>query len=141
MAGVVEVHANDTSNLELSRFAERLGRIYEIRYEIYRRKFFIKFLNNFIDKLTPFFFFSIGGYLVIAGDLTFGALVAVLAAYKELAAPWKELLTWYQQKEDVRIKYEQVIEQFDPDGMLPSDMQEMEGEPPATSPSQGRQTR
>ncbi|MBG03197.1 MAG: multidrug transporter [Rhodospirillaceae bacterium] len=131
VAGVVEVHANDTSNLELSRFAERLGRIYEIRYEIYRRKFFIKFLNNFIDKLTPFFFFSIGGYLVIAGDLTFGALVAVLAAYKELAAPWKELLTWYQQKEDVRIKYEQVIEQFDPDGMLPSDMQEMEGEPPS----------
>jgi len=129
VAGVVEVHANDTSNLELSRFAERLGRIYEIRYEIYRRKFFIKFLNNFIDKLTPFFFFSIGGYLVIAGELTFGALVAVLAAYKELAAPWKELLTWYQQKEDVRIKYEQVIEQFDPDGMLPSDMQEMEGEP------------
>jgi putative ABC transport system ATP-binding protein len=123
VAGVVEVHANDTSNLELSRFAERLGRIYDIRYEIYRRKFFIKFLNNFIDKLTPFFFFSIGGYLVIQGDLTFGALVAVLAAYKELAAPWKELLAWYQQKEDVRIKYEQVIEQFDPDGMLPDDMQ------------------
>lgn len=123
VAGVIEVHANDTSNLELSRFAERLGRIYDIRYEIYRRKFFIKFLNNFIDKLTPFFFFSIGGYLVIQGELTFGALVAVLAAYKELAAPWKELLAWYQQKEDVRIKYEQVIEQFDPDGMLPHDMQ------------------
>lgn len=122
VAGVVEVHANDTSNLELSRFADRLGQIYAIRYEIYRRKFFIKFLNNFIDKLTPFFFFSIGGYLVIQGDLTFGALVAVLAAYKELAAPWKELLAWYQQKEDVRIKYEQVIEQFDPDGMLPADL-------------------
>ena len=130
VAGVVEVHANDTSNLELSRFAERLGRIYDIRYEIYRRKFFIKFLNNFIDKLTPFFFFSIGGYLVIEGDLTFGALVAVLAAYKELAAPWKELLAWYQQKEDVRIKYEQVIEQFDPDGMLPTDLQQAGEDPP-----------
>jgi ABC-type multidrug transport system ATPase subunit len=42
----------------------------------------------------------------------------VLAAYKDLASPWKELLTWYQQKEDVRIKYEQVTEQFDPPGML-----------------------
>ena len=118
VSGIIEVRANDTANLELSKFAERLGRIYAIRYELYRRKFFIKFLNNFIDKLTPFFFFSIGGYLVIVDKLSFGALVAVLAAYKDLAAPWKELLLWYQQKENVRIKYEQVIEQFDPPGML-----------------------
>jgi ABC-type multidrug transport system fused ATPase/permease subunit len=118
VSGVAEIHANDAATRELSRFANRLGTIYWIRYDIYRRKFFIKFLNNFIDKLTPFFFFSIGGWLVIEGHLSFGALVAVLAAYKDLASPWKELLNWYQQKEDVRIKYEQVTEQFDPPGML-----------------------
>jgi ABC-type multidrug transport system fused ATPase/permease subunit len=118
VSGVAEIHANDAATRELSRFSSRLGTIYWIRYDIYRRKFFIKFLNNFIDKLTPFFFFSIGGWLVIEGHLSFGALVAVLAAYKDLASPWKELLTWYQQKEDVRIKYEQVTEQFDPPGML-----------------------
>ena len=118
VAGIVEVHAHDTSSLELARFTDRLGAIYWIRFEIYRRKFFIKFLNNFIDKLTPFFFFSIGGYLVIIGQLSFGALVAVLAAYKELAGPWKEMLAWYQQKEDIRIKYDQVIDQFEPHGLL-----------------------
>ncbi len=132
ISGISEIHAHDTSFYELSRFANRLGAIYDIRYDIYRRKFFIKFLNNFIDKLTPFFFFSIGGYLVIQGDLTVGALVAVLNAYKELASPWKELLSWYQQKEDVRIKYEQVIEQFEPQGMLDEELQiaEPEGPPP-----------
>lgn len=118
VSGYPEIHTNDAASHELSRFANRLGVIYWIRYDIYRRKFFIKFLNNFIDKLTPFFFFSIGGWLVIEGNLSFGALVAVLAAYKDLASPWKELLTWYQQKEDIRIKYEQVIEQFDPPEML-----------------------
>ena len=76
-----------------------LGRIYDIRFEIYQRKFFVKFLNNFIGQLTPFFFYSIGGYLVIRGNLSFGALVAVLAAYKDMASPWKELLDFYQQKE------------------------------------------
>ncbi len=129
VSGIVEVHAHDAAGLERQRFARRLGRIYGIRYEIYRRKFFIKFLNNFIDKLTPFFFFSIGGYLVIVDRLSFGALIAVLAAYKELAAPWKELLLWYQQKEDVRIKYEQVIEQFDPPGMLPEALQRPDLDP------------
>ena len=39
--------------------------------------------------MTPFFFFSVGGILVIEGNLTFGALVAALAAYKDLSAPWK----------------------------------------------------
>jgi ABC-type multidrug transport system fused ATPase/permease subunit len=117
VSGIVDVRANDTVNLELARLSARLGRIYDIRFELYQRKFFIKFLNNFIDKLTPFFFFSIGGYLVIKGELTLGALIAVLAAYKDLAAPWREMLVWYQQKEDVRIKYDQVVEQFAPPGM------------------------
>ena len=135
VSGIGEIHAHDTSNLELSRFSSRLGGIYLIRYEIYRRKFFVKFLNNFIDKLTPFFFFSIGGFLVIEGHLTVGALVAVLNAYKDLASPWKELLAWYQQKEDVRIKYEQVVEQFEPQGMLEENLQH--DEPTASSPITG----
>ncbi|HVH82452.1 MAG TPA: ABC transporter ATP-binding protein, partial [Stellaceae bacterium] len=102
-AGIAEIQANDTAKLQLSHFTHILGIIYDIRFEIYRRKFFTKFLNNFIGQLTPFFFYSNGGYLVIKGDLSFGALVAVLAAYKDLASPWKELLDFYQNKENSRI--------------------------------------
>ena len=123
VSGIEEVHANDGARRILARFTERLGVIYDIRYEIFRRKFFIKFLNNFIAQLTPFFFYSIGGYLVIKGDLTFGALVAILAAYKDLSAPWKELLTYYQRLADSCIKYDQVIEQFDPQGIWPENYQ------------------
>ena len=118
ISGVQEIHANNTARFALATFTAQLGEIYTIRFDIYRRKFFIKFLNNFIGQLTPFFFYSIGGLLVIKGDLTFGALVAILAAYKDLSAPWKELLTYYQRKEDSRIKYDQVIEQFDTTGSL-----------------------
>ena len=95
-AGIADIHANDAVKLQLTGFAHLLGTIYDIRFEIYQRKFFVKFLNNFMSQLTPFFFFSIGGYLVIRGSLSFGALVAVLAAYKDLASPWKELLDFYQ---------------------------------------------
>src|SRR5712671_3633503 len=45
-AGIVEIHANDTVKLRLTDFANVLGVIYDIRFEIYRRKFFAKFLNN-----------------------------------------------------------------------------------------------
>ena len=104
VSGIETVHANDTAELERADIARWLGTIYDIRFRIYKKKFFIKFINNFLGQVTPFFFFSLGGYLVIKGELTFGALVAVLAAYKDLTAPWKELLTWYQMREDTRIK-------------------------------------
>ncbi|MBV9523978.1 MAG: ABC transporter ATP-binding protein [Alphaproteobacteria bacterium] len=122
-AGIIEIHANDSVRLQLANFSHLLGKIYDIRFEIYNRKFFVKFLNNFIGQLTPFFFYLIGGYLVIRGNLSFGALVAVLAAYKDLASPWKELLDFYQLMQDSHIKYEQVIEQFQPEGMVASRLQ------------------
>jgi ABC-type multidrug transport system fused ATPase/permease subunit len=136
ISGIAEIHAHDTSRYERADAARRLGRIYEIRYDIFKRKFFIKFLNNFLAQLTPFFFYAIGGYFVIRAvetndpsGLTLGALVAVLAAYKDLSSPWKELLTYYQQKEDVRIKYEQVMEQFDPPGVLDEKVQDEDPAP------------
>ena len=129
VGGIVDVHANDASNYELSRFADRLGVIYRIRLELFRRKYVIKFLNNFIDKLAPFFFYLIGGILVLQGDITLGALVAVIGAHKEMAAPWKELLTWYQQREDAKAKYEQIVSQFDPAGLLEEDVLHRDPEP------------
>ncbi len=118
VAGSAEIHAHDTGQYELADFSERLGNIFDIRYQVFRKKFFIKFLNNFLAQVTPFFFYSIGGYLVIKGDLSLGALVAVLAAYKDLAPPWKELLNFYQRMEDARIKYQQLMERFDPPNMF-----------------------
>lgn len=117
--GAVEIHANDTSALHMAELSERLHTNFTIRYDIFKRKYMIKFVNNFMNQLTPFFFYSIGGYLVIQGEISFGALVAVLAAYKDLAGPWKELLGYYQQLADVDVKYQAVIENFDPPNLYP----------------------
>ncbi len=118
VAGIADIHANDTGHFERADISRRLGTVFLIRNEIYRRKFFIKFLNNFLAQLTPFFFYSIGGYLVLQNQLSLGALVAVLAAYKDISPPWKELLKFYQITEDVKVKYAQIIEQFAPDNLI-----------------------
>jgi ABC-type multidrug transport system fused ATPase/permease subunit len=123
VGGVQDVRAHANSGFVLADISRRLGRIFWVRLEIYQRKFFMKFVNNFINQMTPFLFYAIGGYLVLFGELTIGALVAALAAYKDLAAPWKELLNWYQRLADSRIKYEQLISQFQPPGMLSEDLQ------------------
>ncbi len=126
--GATEVHAHDASNLERADMAARLGRIFDIRYEIFRRKFFVKFLNNFLAQLTPFVFYAAGGLLAIYGHLDIGALVAVIAAYKDLPGPIKEMIDWDQQRNDVQIKYEQVIEQFQPGDILDPTCQDPEAD-------------
>jgi len=117
VTGVVELHTHDGSNRMLADFAKRLGVSYWIRVEIFQRKFVIKFVNNFIQQLGPFFFYSIGGYYVIKGQMDVGTVIAAVNAHKEMAAPWKELLNHYQTREDVKQKYEQVVTQFEPLGM------------------------
>ncbi len=117
-----DIQANDTSNWERADITRRLGRIYDIRFEIYRRKFFVKFLNNFLAQVTPFFFYAVGGYYAIMGELSIGQLVAVIAAYKDLPGPVKELLDWYLDKQDAQIKYEQVVEQFAAEKLIAEDM-------------------
>lgn len=119
VVGINDIHANDTSTYMQANVSRRLGRIFNIRYELYQKKFFMKALNVFLSQLTPLFFYSVGGYLIIQGDLSLGTLVAVLAAYSRFEAPWKELLKYYQRYNDIKIKYEQLVEQFTPGMMIP----------------------
>ena len=102
----------------MSLFSMRLGNLFGIRFEIYQKKFFMKFLNNFINQLTPFFFYAVGGYLVIIGEISIGALIAALAAFKDLSSPWKELLAYYNQTQDMALQWEVVTERFAPQSLV-----------------------
>ncbi|MEE9316931.1 MAG: ABC transporter transmembrane domain-containing protein [Rhodospirillales bacterium] len=121
--GISDVHAHDASGYMLAEISRRLGEIFNIRNELYQKKFFMKGLNNFLSQLTPLIFYSVGGILIINGELSLGSLVAVLAAYARFTTPWRELLKYYQRLQDTRIKYDQLVEQFQPGDMLDSSLQ------------------
>jgi len=121
-AGITDLRTNGGWRLRLAQYTDRLGRLFDVRFRIYQKKFFMKFLNNFITQLTPFFFYSVGGYLAIKGEITVGALVAALAAYKDLSSPWKELLTYYNQTQDMSLRWDIVTERFAPRNMIDEDL-------------------
>ncbi len=129
VSGATEIRLQGTQPYTLAEFSRRLGELFGIRLEIFRRKFFMKFLNNTIGQVTPFLFYLFGGYLVIKGDLTIGALVAAIGAYKDLTSPWNELLNFYQLHEDSRIKYQQILELFNPARLDKIDEAESSSEP------------
>jgi hypothetical protein len=62
-----------------------------------------------------------------------GAVVGVLLAYKDQPSPIKELIDWDQQRQDVQIKYEQVIDQFQPEGMMSPELQAIPDGPAAAA--------
>ncbi|WP_428927056.1 ABC transporter transmembrane domain-containing protein [Marinibacterium sp. SX1] len=117
-AGISDLRANGGWRQRSALLTDRLGRIFEIRFKIYQKKFFMKFINNLITQLTPFFFYLVGGILAIQGQISVGALVAALAAYKDIAAPWKELLTYYNQVQDMSLRWDVVTERFAPRSMI-----------------------
>jgi len=117
-AGVSDIRINGGLRYRLSLLSSRLGTLYDIRFEIFQKKFFMKFLNNFINQVTPFFFYSVGGYLAIKGEITIGALVAAIAAYKDLSTPWKELLAYYNEIQDMALRWEVVTERFAPKALV-----------------------
>ncbi|MCE9523522.1 MAG: ABC transporter ATP-binding protein, partial [Alphaproteobacteria bacterium] len=121
--GGQDIRVHGTSNWERADIVRRLGRIFDIRFELYQRKYFVKSLNNFMAQMTPFIFYAVGGYFVITGQLDVGQLVAVIVAYKDLPGPIKELIDWDLQRQDVEIKYDQVMDQFHPEGIALPEMQ------------------
>jgi putative ABC transport system ATP-binding protein len=123
--GINHVHVNDTSHYERADISSRLAEIFYIRYELFQRKFFAKFLNNLLAQFTPFLFYVIGGYFALQGKIDVGQLVAVIAAYKDLPSPIKELIDWDQQRLDVEVKFAQVVEQFDIEDMLERNQQRL----------------
>lgn len=126
-SGASALRVNGGWRYRMAEITDQLGRLFDIRFDIYQKKFFMKFLNNFIGQLTPFFFFSIGGYLVLQGAVSLGALVAALAAYKDLSSPWKELLTYYNQTQDMALRWDVITERFAPPGMVDETL--FDGEP------------
>ena len=139
--GAIDIRLNDSSNFERSDISTRLGKIFFIRFNFYQWKFLIKFLNNFLAQFTPFVFYLGGGFLAIRGDLDIGQLVAVIAAYKDLPGPIKELIDWDYQRLDVQVKYTQVINQFDVSPLAPVESQAVQADdvPSLTGPIAFRQ--
>lgn len=120
-----DIHVNDMSNYTRSRHYALLSNILDIRFELYQRKFTVKYINNLLMQFLSFLFYLLGGYFVITGQLDIGQLVAVIAAYKDLPGPIKGLIDYDQIRLMNEARYEQTIDSFRDDGLMPVEQQTM----------------
>ncbi len=127
------IQVGGTGDFARGEIARRLAILFDIRVALFRRKFSVRYLNNLLAQVTPFFFYAIGGYLALTGVLNIGQLVAAIAAYKELPPPIKDLIDWDQMRADVVVRYEQIVSQF-PSDLLPAERTLKAQAPPPDTP-------
>jgi putative ABC transport system ATP-binding protein len=113
ISGMHEIQGNAGYELENQKLGHFSARLFDIRQHMNHFKFLTKFANNFFQSLGPFVLFIVGGYLTIRGRFDLGALVAFLSAYEKLYDPWKELMDYYQDYQDSKVRYRQIMDSFD----------------------------
>ncbi len=113
ISGMHEIHGNAGHAIENRKLARHAISLFNVRNMMNKYKYLIKFGNNFFQSIGPFILLLVGGYLTIVGRLDLGALVAFLSAYEKLYDPWKELMDYYQNLQDSRVRYNQIMEYFD----------------------------
>ncbi|PKN41662.1 MAG: ABC transporter ATP-binding protein [Deltaproteobacteria bacterium HGW-Deltaproteobacteria-18] len=120
ITGVHEVHGHAGFALENEKFASQARHLLKANVRMNAYRYGIKFANNFFEHLGPFLLFLVGGAMTIRGHFDLGALVAFLSAYASLSDPWRELMDFYQLREDSRVRYSNVMAAFDltPDHLL-----------------------
>ncbi len=113
VAGIHEVKGNAAAALELSKFLKYVKRLERLLNRLFVIKYGVKLLNSLFSGVGPFLLFLIGGMLAIRGQFTLGALVAFLSAYEKIYDPWRELMDYYQDLQDARVRYRRIMEYFD----------------------------
>lgn len=96
------------TSLSLQKQTGQIADLERVRVEISDLKGRLRGLYNYTSNLTPFFFFTVGGYLVVQGKLSLGALVAAIAAYREIAPALRELFDFTQNWSDAEARFDEV---------------------------------
>lgn len=108
------VHPEQTSDAELAGWQERTGGLVENIFQtgmmIYRHKYFLTFLGNFLDALGPLIVLIVGGYLVIHDRTDVSTLVVFISGFQRLADPWDQLINFYRTLSTAKVSFGLVVD-------------------------------
>lgn len=93
------------SEVDESLVERDISRIFDERIVIYRLKYGLKFLINFLNRSAEIGVLLVGGWLVIDGASEVGTVVAFLTGLGRIRDPWRELVAFFRSASDARVKY------------------------------------
>jgi len=110
----IAVDLVDTTNGNGKRrettYRRRVGDVYELNMQIYRRKFAMTFLMNMLYQLGTIGILFVGGWLLLRGETEVGTVVAFISGLTRTSDPWNDLVDYFRNLTNAGVKY-QLIEQ------------------------------
>jgi ABC-type bacteriocin/lantibiotic exporter with double-glycine peptidase domain len=84
------------------------SQIFRTRIRIYKLKYLLNFLSNFLHSLGPVLVLVVGGYLVIRGQTEVSTLVVFISGFNRISDPWAELVAFYRSVSHAHVVYDLV---------------------------------
>ncbi|HWA42339.1 MAG TPA: hypothetical protein VHA10_03950 [Hypericibacter adhaerens] len=101
------------------RFNGLVDVAYALRMKIYRRKFALTYLGNFLDAMGPLIVLVVGGWFVIQGQTEVSTLVVFISGVQRIADPWDQLINFYRTAQIAQTKYLLFMQTLDGDAFPP----------------------
>jgi len=95
------------------RARARIARIFDIRLLIFKLKFGLKAVLNFLDHSADLVVLGVGGAMVISGETQIGVVVAFLAGLDRLRSPWRTLISYFRVLSDAQLRFAMMREKMD----------------------------
>ena len=86
-------------------YRRRVGEIYSLNMQIYRRKYSMNFLINVLYHWGTVGILFVGGWFVMQGQTEIGTVVAFISGLAKVNDPWNDLVTFFRDMTNARVKY------------------------------------
>jgi ABC-type bacteriocin/lantibiotic exporter with double-glycine peptidase domain len=107
---VIEMGKNEHRQHHSRRQHARVlaSQIFRTRIRIYKLRYLLNFLSNFLHSLGPVLVLVVGGYLVIKGQTEVSTIVVFISGFNRISDPWAELVAFYRSVSHADVVYDLV---------------------------------
>jgi ABC-type bacteriocin/lantibiotic exporter with double-glycine peptidase domain len=110
---IVDEAAERAGERSHETFRRRIGRVYQLNMQIFRRKYGMNFLMNLFYHLGIIGILAVGGWLVLQGKTEVGTIVAFISGLSRMNDPWGDLVDFFRNLTNTGLKYRMIAEQLD----------------------------
>ena len=89
-------------------FLRRIGNVYRLNMQIFRRKYGMNFLMNLLYHLGIIGILAVGGWLVLQGRTEVGTIVAFISGLNRMNDPWGDLVDFFRNLTNTGLKYRMI---------------------------------
>lgn len=105
-----EIVAGTSAKHSSRRFEQLADSAYGLRMRIYRRKYLLTYLGNFLDAIGPLIVLTVGGWFVIQGETAVSTLVVFISGFQKVSDPWDQLINFYRTAQTTQTKYRLIVQ-------------------------------